>query len=354
MRTGALQIDRVTVWAVDLPMHRPFASATVDLAIRRLAIVRIEAANVIGWGEAAPVPGHTADFATTWAQLSTAVNDPAFAVSSLPACPARAAFEQALTDIAAKAEGRPLWEHLQASQPVYASAAIGLDDNHRPDAAAIAAAAAAGYEHMKLKIEASTDPAVLRQIIDEYAEITFGADANQSLAHSDRRHLMAIDDLGLAFLEQPGSGADLDWHCRLRARTVTPIALDETASSVEGVASIAALGAADIVTLKVGRFGTATSLRLAEEVTAHGLQARLGGLLESGIGRAHSVALAGRPEFSVVGDIAASDLYFPTDLVNPPWRLRGALIEQLNAPGIGVEVDEAFLARHAFDSLLAE
>ena len=351
MRTGAPQIDRITVWAVDLPMHRPFASATVDVAIRRLAIVKIEAAGVAGWGEAAPVAGHTDDFATTWSQLSTAVGDPVAAVISTPAGPARAACEQALTDLAAKQEGRPLWKQLEATAPVSASAAIGLTDNHQPDNEAIATAAAAGYRYMKLKLDAHTDIELLRRTIAEYPEVTFGADANQSLADCESHELMAIDRLGLAFLEQPGRATDLEWHRRLRAVIDTPLALDESVASTDGVGLVAAIGAADIVTLKVGRFGTATTLRLAEEVAAHGLQARLGGLLESGIGRAHSVALAGRPEFSVVGDIAACDFYVATDLVNPPWRVRDGLLHQPVGPGIGVEVDESMLTRHAFDHL---
>lgn len=354
MRTGALEIDRVTVWAVDLPMHRRFASATVGLATRRLAIVKIEAAGFVGWGEAAPVPGHTEEFATTWAQLTTAVSDPAAAVASLPAGPARAACEQALIDLAAKREGRPLWEHLEATQPFYASAAIGLDDNHQPDRKAISAAAAGGYRHMKLKIDALTEPAELRRTLADYPDVAFGADANQSLAGCQRPHIMAIDELGLEYLEQPGKAADLDWHCKLRNEIGTPVALDESASTAAGVASIAAVGAADIVTLKAGRFGTATTLRLAQGVVHRGLEARLGGLLESGIGRAHSVALAGRREFSVVGDIAASDFYFGADLVIPSWRLRDGTLEQPGAPGIGVDVDEQLLALYGVDSLLAE
>ncbi len=354
MRTSALQIDRITVWAVDLPMHRAFASATVDVAIRRLAIVKIEAGSVAGWGEAAPVPGHTDDFATTWAQLAAAVGNPAAALTSTPTGPARAACEQALTDLSAKVDGRPLWQHFAATEPVSASAAIGLDDNHQPDSDAIATAAAGGYRSMKLKLDARTDIELIRSTIAAYPEVAFAADANQSLADCEPHELMAIDQLGLAFLEQPGRATDLDWHRRLRAVTDTPLALDESAASTEGVAAIAAVGAADIVTLKVGRFGPATTLRLAEEVNAHGLQARLGGLLESGIGRAHSVALAGRPEFSIVGDIAASDFYFAADLVHPPWRLRNGLLEKPLPPGIGVEVDESLLARHAFDFLRAE
>lgn len=348
------QIDRITAWALDLPMRRSFTSATVDIPSRRLAIVKIEAAGVAGWGEAAPVPGHTADFRSTWSDLSDAITRPIPNLAAVPTGLVRAAFEQALTDIAAKRAGQPLWEHLGATQPVAASAAIGLDTNHQPSDAAVASAVAGGYRHMKLKLDRLTDLTRIRRLFAAYPDIAFGADANESLAHSDKSHLLAVDELGLEYLEQPGSAAALEWHRRLRAELATPIALDESASSEEGVTAICAGGAADIVTLKVGRFGTTTTLRLAQHVVASGLQARLGGLLESGIGRAHTLALAGRAEFSTVGDIAASDFYFPTDLAHPPMRIRDGVFELPSTPGIGVAVDEEMVRELAFDSLIAE
>jgi O-succinylbenzoate synthase len=354
MRTGPPQIDGITVWAVDLPLRRPFTSATVDVAARRLAIIKIEAGGVVGWGEAAPVAGHTADFSTVWAEFADAVGKATRSLKCFSPGLARAAYEQATTDIAAKLAGRPLFEHLEATEPVFASAAIGLDYNHQPDGKSIAAAISSGYRHMKLKIDALTDPGRLRRTITDHPAVSFGADANQSLANCDSGFIEAIDGIGLAFLEQPGKAPELEWHRRLRAALATPIAVDESASSAEAIASIVSQGAADIITLKVGRFGTATTLRLAEDISSSGLQVRLGGLLESGIGRAHSVALAGRREFSVVGDIGASELYFEADLVSPPWRVRDGLLQLPTTPGIGVDVDESLLARHAFDCLLAE
>ncbi len=351
MRIGAPQIDRITVWEIDLPMRRSFASASVDLATRRLAIIKLEAGGVIGWGEAAPVAGHTADFPTVWTGLAAAGRAGAPTVASISPGIAGAAYEQAMTDVAAKLQDRPLWQHLGATEPVPASAAIGLDADHQPDRSAIAAAAASGYRHMKLKIDAHTDIDLLRREMARQPEVSFGADANQSLAGCSRAHLMAIDELGFRYLEQPGKATDLDWHRSLRAELATPIALDESATSPEDIEAIIAAGAADIITLKAGRFGTRTTLRLAEHIVRQELQVRLGGLLESGIGRSHSVALAGRVEFSVVGDVAASGLYFDTDLVNPPWRLRDGILELPGGPGIGVEVDEAILARLAFDYL---
>jgi O-succinylbenzoate synthase len=335
-------------------MHRPFTSATVDIPLRRLAIVKIEAAGVVGWGEAAPVPGHTADFQSTWRQLRNAATQPDPSTTSVPQGLARAALEQALTDVEAKRAERPLWELLGATRPVPASAAIGLDANHQPDEAAIAAALAGGYRHMKLKLDNLTNPAGLRHLLSAYPDISFGADANESLTDSDKSRLVAIDELGLAYLEQPGSAEALEWHRGLRADFATPIALDEAASSEEGVAAITAVGAADIVTLKVGRFGPATTLRLAQQVIRSGLRTRLGGLLESGIGRAHTVALAGRDEFSTVGDIAASDFYFPADLVDPPWGIRDGVFGRSATPGIGVAVDEEMVSGLAFDTLIAE
>ena len=91
MRTGTPQLDRIAAWAVDLPMRRPFTSATVDVPSRRLAIVKIETAGVAGWGEAAPVAGHTVDFQSTWSELRSAITRPVRSIASVPPGLARAA-----------------------------------------------------------------------------------------------------------------------------------------------------------------------------------------------------------------------------------------------------------------------
>lgn len=351
LSTAITEIDRVSAWAIDLPMHRRFTSARSQLASRRLILVKLEAGGHVGWGEAAPVSGHSIEeFAAVWDSVRSAADGLAGAHLSSVAGLAGAAISQATADLQAKTAVLPLWQHLGGSNEVWASAAIGLDDDGHPDRNLLARVAAAGYRHAKLKITGDTAPAFLQELAAEFPNVTLGLDANGSLGTHDLAALQAIDELGFAFIEQPGPPEDLAGHHRIKKALATPLALDEAAFSESAIHQILEHDAADIINLKVGRFGTVAAMGLAQQVTAAGCLVRLGGLVESGIGRAHSVALASRDEFSVVGDIAGSDLFFENDLVDPPWRVHNGRLHATDTPGIGVTVDEAAVEHFAFDS----
>ena len=163
--------------------------------------------------------------------------------------------------------------------------------------------------------------------------------------------LSGLDELGLSYLEQPGDRQDLEFHATLRQTCHTPVCLDESATSEAAIRAIIGAQAADLINLKVGRFGTTATLLLAKQIAAAGLGVRVGGLLESGIGKAHSVALASHPLFSVTGDIAGSDRYFADDLVRPQWRVADGLLSLPSGQGIGVEVDEAAVTTHTIDTM---
>jgi len=262
-----------------------------------------------------------------------------------------AAFAQAGADLTARRAGEPLGQRLGGNEPVLASAAIGLDSHGQPDRSQLEAAAATGYRHAKLKVSRTTEIDQLALLISDFPDLNFGVDANGSLDLDDTASLRRIDDLDLLYIEQPGPADDLASHRRLRSRMTTPISLDESASSETAIERILAAEAADIVNVKAGRFGTVETLRLAERIVAAGCGVRLGGLIESGVGRGHSIALATNTVFSTVGDIAASDRYFSDDLVRPQWTINDGHLVPSDRPGLGVDVDEAAVAHLAVRSL---
>ncbi|MEA2001547.1 MAG: enolase C-terminal domain-like protein [Actinomycetota bacterium] len=351
MRSTKTAIDRISAWAIDLPMNRTFVSARSVLRTRRLVLVKLEAKGHVGWGEVAPVPGHSIeDFSAVWSGIQTAATELLASHRISIEGPAAAAILQATADVAARAAGLPLSRHLGGHNDVWASAAIGTDAEGHPDRDLLEQVAAQGYRYAKLKITGATKTTWLRDIAADFPYITMGLDANGSLDLGDPSALAALDGLGFAFIEQPGPAADLPGHRWLKETIATPLSLDESAHSALAVEQIVDHGAADIINLKAGRFGTTETLALAQRVTAAGYQVRLGGLVESGIGRSHNIALAGRDEFSVVGDIAGSDVYFDNDLVDPPWRVVDGRLEPTDVPGIGVTVNEAAIERLAFDS----
>ncbi len=344
--------DQIDAWVVALPLRRGFSSARSRLDERHLLLVRVKAEEIVGWGEVAPVPGHSQErISDIWRTLRRLAIDAGLATPAASTGMLAAAFNQASDDLAARRAGQPLWAMLGGTNEVTASAAIGVDRNGQPDTHQVAEAAGAGYRHVKLKVTPRTDPTKVAGLIADFPEIRFGVDANGSLGLTEQALLAALDNLDLAYIEQPGAPEDLDLHGRLRHQLRTPIALDEAAASIPAIDRILATAAADIVNLKTGRFGTSATLELAERIVAAGLRVRLGGLIESGIGRAHTVALAAHPIFELPGDIAGSDRYFADDLVRPQWRVTAGRLTLPTGIGIGVAVAEAAIEAHTVETL---
>lgn len=330
-------IDELTAWKVNMTLNQRFVSATTDLSKRSLVLVRLRGDGAEGWGEMAPVPGHTAETVeSVWTQLATLAEESSLTLGGVGAGIVNAGISQAKVALAASLAGKPLWMYLGGSKRVPASAAIGTDASGQPDRQQIQRVRELGYRNAKLKIDRSTDIKNLRSIIETNPTIKFGADANGSLPLDNDQHLTSLDSLGLNYIEQPGDPSDLEGHRNLRNRLNTPIALDESAGSVESIRMIIRTGAADIVNLKTGRFGTLTTIALAREVIRSGHKTRLGGLIESGIGRSHTIAAATTELFSIVGDIAGSDLYFLDDLMRPQCLMHDGYLTPSDQPGIGV------------------
>lgn len=352
METSA--VEQIGAWLVDLPMVHTFASARSVLQTRRVIVLGVAADGVTGWGEAAPVPGHTDESADEiWASLRLLLATHSTGAATRSRGLLAAAFAQATDDAAAKFGNEPLWQRLGGTPEVAPSAAIGVDSSGRPDVRQIDAASASGYKNMKLKVTPVCGAEDLRRILGMHPGICFGADANGSFDRSHLALLEAIDSLGLAYLEQPGDRNDLEFHREIRTFLQTPVALDESAADPAAIPHILSAAAADVITLKVGRLGASRALRLARSIKAEGVGVRLGGLIESGIGRAHTAALAGNPVFGWPSDIAASDRYFEDDLVRPQWRISDGMLVLPAAPGIGVAIDRDALESHSVASLRA-
>ena len=267
---------------------------------------------------------------------------------------AKAGLEMALLDAQLRTEGRSLASHLGATRhevPGGANVSLG-----RPDEvlAAIGEAVAAGYRRVKCKIAPGSDLEPLSAAREAFPEVALSADANGAYELADKSHralLRQIDALGLVALEQPLAPEDLLGHRDLAAELDTPVVLDESVTGLASLALALELGACDGVSVKPARLG---GLLLAAEVhdrcVAAGVHLAIGGMLESGIGRAAALAVAAMPGFDLPGDLGASDRYFAPDLC-APHLLRDGMLAVPSGPGLGVEpvagVLERALARSA-------
>jgi len=198
-----------------------------------------------------------------------------------------------------------------------------------------------GYARIKVKIKPGWDYEVLRALRRAYPDVLLQADANGAYTLGDLPTLLKLDKFELLMLEQPLAYDDLVDHAVLSRKMRTPICLDESINSMSSLKAAYALGSCEILNLKPGRVGGYTpSLEIAHFAAQCGIGVWIGGMLESGVGRGHLVALATLDCINYPNDISASNRYWREDIVEPPWTLQDGKIMAPRKPGIGVEVVE--------------
>ena len=308
---------------------------------RRVVLVGVTEDGLTGWGEAAPYPAYTPEtVGDVWEALTAGsarlLGGPR---SGLPAT-ASAALEQALADLAARRAGVPLWSYLGGSGgPATACAAIGLEESPERLVVRVERMIEAGARQVKIKIEPGRDVDHLQAVRARFPGLTIAADANGSY-RSGNPSLDEFDDLGLAYLEQPLPARDLEGHAALRPRLVTPICLDEPATSSDAVERIIEQEAADLVSLKPGILGPAATLRSIEMLSSAGMDVKIGGLVETSVGRAHALALASRPAVSYT-DLVPPLWLLAADPSPRTWEVEYGLLFPFDERGLEVRTDKA-------------
>lgn len=203
---------------------------------------------------------------------------------------------------------------------------------------------AEGYRRVKLKIEPGRDVETLRAVRAACPDIELTVDANSAYTLDDVDLLRSFDDFDLHYIEQPLHWDDLTDHARLAGLVRTPICLDESLTSAARVRAALDLGACTVVNVKVGRVGGLTSVREIHDLcVARGVPMWCGGMLESGIGRAHNIHLATMPGFVYPGDTASASRTYARDIVEQPLEATNGIMAVPPGPGIGVTLDRAFL-----------
>src|SRR6266567_2408900 len=209
----------------------------------------------------------------------------------------------------------------------------------------IAGYLAKGYRRVKLKIEPGRDVEVVRTIRGALPDTPLSVDANAAYTLANAPVFEALDELGLVMVEQPLHHEDLADHARLQARIRTPICLDESIRSAADAAVAFDLGACRVVNIKPGRVGGPFEARRIHDVArASGVPVWIGGMLETGVGRALNVALASMPGVTMPGDTSASERYFAQDLTEPFVVAPDGTMAVPQGLGIGVEPDPERLA----------
>lgn len=343
------------VFEIHLPLVRPFVAAHGTLAERHAILVRLEDRRGIeGWGECgADITPYSAPESpdSCWNDLvqrllPAMLEDRTLATGGGPM--ARATVAAALADLRARRSQEPLAAHWGGSlRPVPVGAVLGVEQDPGGLLAEAAGYVEQGYRRLKVKIQPGWDLEPLGLLRAHWPDVPLAADANASYSIEDGTHLAGLDRFDLDFLEQPFAPSDLESHARLARRSTTPICLDESIRSVADAGRAIEAGAAQLIAIKSARLGgPSEAIAVHDACVAAGVRPWVGGLLETGIGRAHAVALATLPGFREPADLSGSDRYFAEDIVTPPWTIDdGRLLPRAEA-GIGCTVDIDRLERH--------
>jgi len=257
---------------------------------------------------------------------------------------AKAALEMACWELQARLEGRPLAALLGGTRGRIATGiSVGLQETPEVLAGKVREALERGYRKVKLKIRPGADLDYLEPLRAALGpDVPLAVDANAAYTLDHTELLERLDHLGLMMIEQPLEGEDLLRHARLQQRLETPLCLDESITSPARAEDMRDLEAGRIVNIKPGRVGGfSQSIAIHDICRAAEIPVWCGGMLESGIGRGHNVALASLPGFVLPGDLSPSERYWARDVVDPEWTMDGTgmIRVPLDAAGTGVEVD---------------
>ena len=353
-----MKLGKIVLREIRMPLVSYFETSFGRTTDRRIVLVEVQAEGASGWGEVT-APEHPLYNEETTETAWHIVRDyvaPRLLGRELGCAGeisgllghirghnmAKASVEAAAWDLEARLHGQPLWQHLGGRhQEIPCGVSIGIQGTVEALLERIQSELDAGYQRIKIKIKPGWDLDVVAQVREKFPAIRLMVDANSAYTLADTDHLKQLDQHYLMMIEQPLAYYDLLDHARLQQQLETPICLDESIRNLRLAEQAIELGAARILNLKLGRVGGfAEARRIHDAAQAAGIPVWCGGMLESGIGRAHNIALSTLENFVLPGDVSASRRYWARDIIVPPVEVtpRGTILAS-DAPGLGFEVD---------------
>ncbi len=353
------KLKTVELIEVNLPLVHFFETSFGRTYERRIILVRVEDADgAEGWGEitCGETPGYSDEWTDSAWVTAEKILAPLVVGREFEAAAgvwdsmkwarghrmAKAGIETACWDLEAKKLGVPLWRHLGGvNQTIECGVSIGIQDSVEQLLEKIRVELEAGYKRIKIKISPSWDYDVIKAVRAEFGDILLMGDANSAYTLADIDLLKSLDEFNLMMLEQPLGYDDIIDHAKLQAQIATPICLDEPIKSPDDARKAIELKSGKIINLKNGRVGGHTQSKLVEKICReNNIPVWCGGMLESGIGRAHNIAISTLAGYTMPGDVSASKRYWYEDIISPAVEVSAnGTITAPDAPGIGFQVE---------------
>ncbi|HEU4869593.1 MAG TPA: o-succinylbenzoate synthase [Pyrinomonadaceae bacterium] len=354
-----LLIESIELREIRLPLVHFFETSFGRTTERRIVLARVvDADGAEGWGECTAGEGPFYSYESTetaWATLTEflapmvigqKIESAAHMFASMKLVRghrmAKATIETACWDLEAKRAGVPLWKHLGGVRSEIAcGVSIGIQDTPEILLEKIRKEVDAGYQRIKIKIKPGWDLKIIERVREEFPDIRLMGDANSAYKLADVPLFQQLDHFNLMMLEQPLAHDDIFDHATLQRQIQTPVCLDESIQSAEDATHAISLGSCKIINVKLGRVGGHSEAKRIEYVTCDNeIPIWCGGMLESGIGRAHNIAMSTLANFTLPGDVSASARYWEEDIIDPPVLVsRRGTITPPDSPGIGFAVN---------------
>jgi o-succinylbenzoate synthase len=362
-----MQIASIELIEINLPLVHFFETSFGRTYERRIILVRVgDTDGGEGWGEitCGEMPGYSDEWTDSAWVTAEKILSPMVVGREVGSAAdiwdlmkwarghrmAKSGIETACWDLEAKKLGVPLWKHLGGvNRVIECGVSIGIQDSVEELLEKIRVEVAAGYKRIKIKISPRWDYDVIKAVRKEFGDILLMGDANSAYTLDDIDKLRSLDEFDLMMLEQPLGYDDIVDHAKLQAQIKTPICLDEPIKSPEDVRKAVELRSGKIINIKNGRVGGHAQSRLVEKVCReNGIAAWCGGMLESGIGRAHNIAISTLAGYTIPGDVSASKRYWHQDVIEPAIEVSSdGTITAPDGPGLGFEIKQDRIGKAA-------
>jgi len=351
-----MRIDAIILREVHMPLVRPFETSFGVTRNRKIVLAEIQSEGLTGWGEctAGERPFFSGESTDTAWQVMVNELGPMLAGESPEhggECPrifravrgnpmAKAALENAIWDLEAQREGISLSRLIGGvRESVSCGVSLGIQSSIPELLSIVERELAAGYQRIKLKCKPGWDVEVFERVRSRWPGILLSCDANSAYRLHDQEHLESFDAFDLLMIEQPLWHDDFYFHSVLQKRLSTPICLDESIRNRRDALAAIEMGSCKIINIKLGRVGGfSEAIAVHNAALERGIPVWCGGMLETGIGRAHNIALSTLEGFTLPGDVSASARYWTDDIIEPEVTVSAeGEIAVPDTPGRGYE-----------------
>lgn len=359
-----MTIEKIVLREVRMRLRAPFETSFGVLRDRRILLVEVVVDGVSGWGEVTTVESPSYNSETTetaWhvisefiapkligKNLARASEAPALLAAIRGHQMAKAGVENAVWDAEAQIKRMPLAKLLGGTlEEIACGVSLGIREDPPALVRKVEEELRSGYQRIKLKIKPGKDLEYVAAVRKEFPHIRLSVDANSAYQLADVDHLKKLDEFALLMIEQPLTWDDIHSHAKLQSQLKTALCLDECINNASHALAAIELGACRIINIKLGRVGGHTSAREVHDLCQeHSLPVWCGGMLESGVGRAHNIAMSTLPNFTLPGDVSASRRYWDEDIIEPEVQVSAkGTIRVPTAPGLGFTVKRDYVER---------